>query len=67
MKWLKPYCQPTMAHTMKRPAQLRNTITRRVMILACDEAGVLGEKESYTGEGGRGERTGRKEWSSITN
>ena len=47
VKWLKPNCQPTMAQTMNSPAQHRITVERRMMILACEEAGVFGEKESY--------------------
>lgn len=48
VKWLNPYCHPTTAQTMKRPAQLSKMKERRRMILAWEEVGVLGEKESYT-------------------
>lgn len=46
VKWLKPNCHPTMAQTMNSPAQQRITVERRMMILAWEEAGVFGEKES---------------------
>ena len=46
VKWLKPNCHPTMAQTMNSPAQHRITVERRMMILAWEEAGVFGEKES---------------------
>ena len=47
VKWLNPNCHPTMAQTMNSPAQHRMTVERRMMILAWEEAGVFGEKESY--------------------
>ena len=46
VKWLKPNCHPTMAQTINSPAQHRITVERRMMILAWEEAGVLGENES---------------------
>ena len=34
VKWLKPYCHPTMAQIMNSPAQQRMTVERRMIILA---------------------------------
>ena len=50
MKWLNPYCHPTTAHTMNKPAQLSKMEERRRMTLAWEEFGVLGEKDSYKKE-----------------